>query len=169
MSEAFQVGDLVRFEGEYTTGVRPFEPRDPRASVTTELGEQTFVPVRFGLGLYYIEANLGIAGEAIVRFSGELGGRREVYSEQSFSVVAAGQVVHRSLPPQLAPEDTSRADARWMMIEDLRAAGMHLTDAHSDTVVASAHAAMMKRRAEVRHERPAIPMRAPVPLRPLKR
>ncbi len=168
MSEAFQVGDLVRFEGEYTTGVRPFEPRNPRATVITSLGEESAVPSRIGVGVYYIDVELEVAGELVVRFTGDMPtGAHAVFSEQTFQVIGAGQVAHRSLPPQLdapAPDTAVRARAREMMLEDLRASGFAVRADANDEVVAIAHAGMRDRARQTRAAFKPTTLSAPVPL-----
>ncbi len=168
----YQVGDFVRFEGEYTTGKRPLEPRNPRATVTTDHGTQELKPTRSGVGLYYVDVSLHVAGPVIVRFSGEINGTTEIYSEQTFAVqkTEMAQAAETPIPRSVATgaEAVARMSARDMMVEDLRAAGITIKASYSDGVVASAHAAMLAGRAESRRDA-RTRGRALESLRPLKR
>lgn len=168
----FQRGDFVEFTGVFT-GVdgRPLEPKNPSASITVGDETETYEVRRVGKGEYRFEATLGTAGDTIVRFTGELAGRNQVYSEETFEVTAVD--VQRASGAAMSPDQTppryTRPDnpVRDMMLADLRAAGFSGLETRSDAALAGAHAALKQRQAEDRRPKinplPSAPA-LPVPL-----
>lgn len=166
----FQRGDFVEFTGVYTgADGRPLEPKNPTASITVD-GETTDYEVRrTGKGEYRFETTFTAAGETTVRFAGEIAGRQEVYSEETFEVTAidiqraSGSVMS---PDQTPPRYTTPENPiRDMMLADLRAAGFGGLETRTDAAIAGAHAELKRRQADAK--RPKINPLPSAPQRPL--
>ena len=136
------VGDNVYFEGQYTYGDRqPYEPRNPKAVIMTPEGAQSQTLERVAVGRYWFQTRLTAPGPMIVKFQdGTI-----AYTESAFEVYAENGERLTSRP--VDPVEMSKKVAREMMVEDLLAAGIAVTDAHSDSMVEKLYAMMLSRRA----------------------